>query len=80
MADEQSQWEMVPIDGSTLIAEVGFNAETHQGRVTFAKNGSVYEYDGCTREEFDAIAQGASAGETFIALWRTAKPYRKVLG
>ena len=79
MADG-SGFEMVPVS-SSQIESVGFNSETGQGRVSFIRNGSLYEYDSVTREEFDQIVSGAiggSVGTTFGQLWKYKAGYAKI--
>ena len=79
MADG-SGFEMVPVS-SSQIESVGFNSETGQGRVSFIRNGSLYEYDSVTREEFDQIVNGSiggSVGISFGSLWKGVKPFRRL--
>lgn len=71
----EDQFNMTEVDSGNLVA-VGFNEQTKQGRVQFAK--ALYEYDQCTQEEADQIINGASANDEFNAVWRGKKPYRKV--
>ena len=68
-------FEMQSVTSGNL-AEVGFNSETKQGVVQFAK-GARYVYEGCTQEECDAIASAPSANDAFTGLWKN-KPYRRV--
>ena len=80
MADE-SGFEALPTQASSQIDQVFFNAETSQGRVSFIKNGSLYEYDDCTMSEAEQIASGAiggSVGVTFGTLWKNVKPFRRI--
>lgn len=48
-----------PITGSSQIQEIGYDAETQTLEVQF-HNGSVYDYDGCTGAEYDALRQSGS--------------------
>jgi hypothetical protein len=80
MADE-SGFEVIPSQSSSQIDGVQFNAETSQGRISFIKNGSLYEYDDCTQDEATQIASGAiggSVGITFGQLWKGVKPFRRI--
>ena len=73
---EDDGFEMIPVE-SSQIAEVGFNSATGKGRILFSKNGSLYEYDGCTQEEFQQIVNAPSVGQEFAALWKP-KPYQRL--
>jgi hypothetical protein len=70
-------WEEHDVASGHLSA-VAFNDALGQGRVSFT-NGSVYEYDGCMRSEFEAIVRSPSAGAAFHHLWGGgSKPFRRV--
>jgi hypothetical protein len=75
------EWTDTP--SSSQIKRVGFDAETSKGYCGFldhrtGEEASVYEYDGCTREEADAIINSDSAGRQFAATWKYGKAYRKL--
>ena len=72
MADE-SGFEALPTQASSQIDQVFFNAETSQGRVSFIKNGSLYEYDDCTMSEAEQIASGAIGGSVGRDVWDFGK-------
>lgn len=76
MADDDP-FNMTPVT-SSQIAAVGFNSETKQGRCEFVKNGSLYEYDGCTQEEADQIINAPSVGIAFGQIWKGVKPFRRI--
>jgi hypothetical protein len=78
MADETNDPFNMQTVSSSQIAAVGFNPATAQGRVEFLKNGAVYEYDGCTQEEFDSIVSAPSVGQEFASQWKGTKPYRRI--
>lgn len=71
--------EMEEVDSTGLYA-IGFDPETSIGRARFRdKRGnptSLYEYQGCTQEEADAIKSGGYS--TFSALWKYAKQYSRI--
>jgi len=74
-------FEVIPSQASSQIDQVLFSAETGQGRILFLKNGALYEYDNCTREEAEQIASGAiggSVGITFGQLWKGVKNFRRI--
>lgn len=81
---EENDFNMTPV-ASSQIEAVGFNPATGQGRVMFlakgSRSGSLYEYDSCTKDEFDQIVTGAIAGSvgiSFSQIWKGTKQYRKI--
>lgn len=80
MADE-SNFSMVSVV-STQIQEVGFDAGSGKGRVRFLAKGNypstLYEYEGCTEDEFARIVAAPSVGIMFTALWKDSKPYQRI--
>jgi hypothetical protein len=78
---DESGFEVIPSQASSQIDQVLFNAATGQGRISFIKNGALYEYDEATRVEAEQIANGAiggSVGISFGQIWKGVKPFRRV--
>ena len=74
-------WTDTP--SSSQLTRVGFDAETSKGYCGFRdrrtqEEQSVYEYDGCTQAEADAITSADSAGRQFGATWKYGKAYRRL--
>ena len=74
MSDEDFNMQTVT---SGNLSEVGFNQETKQGRIRFAKSGALYEYDSCSQEEFEMILSAPSANDAFVATWKNHQ-YRRL--
>lgn len=47
---------------SSMVSEIGYNAERSAIYVRFAKSNKLYRYDGCSQGDFDAMVQAPSVG------------------
>lgn len=63
MAD--TQIEILPIVGSSNLSGAGYDSETKELRIEFAKSGAVYAYFDVPDTVYQGLLDAPSAGEYF---------------
>lgn len=62
---------------SSTAGDVTYNSTSNRLRVTF-RNTALYEYDGVTSDEVEAVKSSETQGKDLQKLMK-AKPYRRVM-
>ena len=70
--------EMVDVE-STLIAQVGYDAETQTLFIKFVTTGDTYRYAGVPQAIYDALLAAPSKGKYFAANIKGAFPFTKLM-
>ena len=68
--------KMISVD-STLISEVGYDADLEKLSVVFKSTGGKYIYSGVPQETYDALMAAGSVGGYFLKNVKGKFPFRQ---